>query len=109
MGNSSLLHALAALAEKNGQKDQMARKFALILLSDIIQGKSNYVLRQFDGVLPDGDRDAIRRAFNLRGYRSDDDLGFSADQAVSLRLTIERDGMSYPSTVSYNDVLDFLD
>ena len=100
---------LAALAEKNGQKDQMARKFALILLSDIIQGKSSYVSRQFDGVLSDEDRDAIRRAFSLRGYRSDDDLGFSADQAVSLRLAIERDGMSYPRTVSYNDVLGFLE
>ena len=91
----------------------MKRKFGLILLRDIAQGRDSLVRHEFAPFL-DGDTvRAIREAFVERADKQDDDINVSIDQAESLTDAI-RAGLKYPALsgdgkFNYDDTLTFLE
>ncbi|MDU1352867.1 MAG: helicase-related protein [Actinomyces sp.] len=92
---------------------EMKRKFGLILLRDITQGRDSLVRHEFAPFL-DGDTvRVIREAFVDRADKQDDDINVSIDQAGSLTDAI-RAGLKYPALSSdgkfnYDDTLGFLE
>ncbi len=74
---------------------QMKRKFGLILLRDITEGRASLVRREFESYLDQETLVAIRDSFQGRDTQQDDDITVSLDQADALSAAI-RAGLSYP-------------
>lgn len=91
---------------------EMKRKFGLILLSDITQGRDSLVRHEFAPFLEGDTVQEIREAFDERTSKQDDDINVSIDQAETLTEAI-RAGLKYPELASdrkfnYDDTLAFL-
>lgn len=90
----------------------MMRKFALILLRDIMNNRSSLVRREFMPYMKDGAEAKIRTAFNDPIVLPDDDINVSVDQAKTLTAAIAY-GLSYPTmvdgTFDYDQVVVFLE
>ncbi|PMD06466.1 helicase [Brevibacterium paucivorans] len=91
---------------------EMKRKFGLILLRDITQGRDSLVRHEFAPFLGGDTIQAIREAFGERANKQDDDINVSIDQAETLTDAI-RAGLRYPELSSdrkfnYDDTLAFL-
>lgn len=90
----------------------MMRKFALILLRDIMQDNDSLVRREFSNLLTPKDEAKIREAFTDPFTEPDDDINTSVDQTKNLRAAIAM-GLKYPDRVdgrfNYDDVLAFLE
>lgn len=91
---------------------EMKRKFGLILLRDITQGRDSLVRHEFAPFLGGDTIQAIREAFDERANKQDDDINVSIDQAETLSDAI-RAGLKYPELSSdrkfnYDDTLAFL-
>lgn len=89
----------------------LMRKFALILLNDIIARRSSTVYASFADYLDIEKEETIRKAFH--GRPLDNDINISVDQVENLTVAIEK-GLQYPSfnengTVDYNNLVDFLE
>lgn len=98
---------------KNQSADEYAlmRKFAIILLRDIVVGNNNsFVKREFSDLLSKEDEKQIVTLFKTN---TDDDINVSVDQMENLRTAIAR-GLEYPGFTTsgnpdYNVLLAFLE
>ena len=112
----ALLQGNIELVKRKGEQSEeayvMMRKFALILLRDIMQDNDSLVRREFSNLLTQKDEAKIREAFTDPFTEPDDDINTSVDQTRNLRAAIAM-GLKYPDRVdgrfSYDDVLAFLE
>ncbi len=91
---------------------QLMRKFAIILVRDIIKNVNSVVKQEFSDFLKDGAEEQIRIAFNTNMDKFDDDINISVDQTESLSEAI-KGGLCYPNLtddgfISHSDIMDFL-
>lgn len=86
----------------------LMRKFAIILLKDIVSGnKDSYVRSQFSYLLTGKVENKIKQAFNNK-TKIDDDINISIDQVDNLIYSIQS-GLSYPSDFNFtNSLMPFL-
>lgn len=112
----ALLQGNIELVKRNDAQSEeayvMMRKFALILLRDIMQDNDSLVRREFSNLLTLKDEAKIREAFTDPFTEPDDDINTSVDQTKNLRAAIAM-GLKYPDRVdgkfNYDDVLAFLE
>lgn len=112
----ALLQGNIELVKRNDAQSEeayvMMRKFALILLRDIMQDNDSLVRREFSNLLTPKDEAKIREAFIDPFTEPDDDINTSVDQTKNLRAAIAM-GLKYPDRVDgrfdYDDVLAFLE
>lgn len=99
-------------ANQSGEAHTMMRKFALILLRDILENRNSLVRREFSKLLNEADQNKIRENFQESAPMFDDDINISVDQAKNLSAAIVL-GLKYPERVDghfvYDDVLAFLE
>ncbi|MGH4126305.1 MAG: DEAD/DEAH box helicase [Clostridium sp.] len=100
---------------KNQSADSYAlmRKFAIILLRDIITDKDSLVRKEFAPILNEKDMQKIKTIFNKNGNKPDDDINVSVDQTNNLTAAIAK-GLKYPSlnengNLDYHALVDFLE
>lgn len=76
----------------------LMRKFAIILLNDIIAGREGRVRREFQKEMKPGDEDKIRANFsNCQQHMKDNDITVSVGQNESLYEAIGVNGLEFPS------------
>lgn len=76
----------------------LMRKFAIILLNDIMAGRESRVRREFQKVMKPGDEDKIKANFsNRQQHMKDNDITVSVDQNESLYEAIAVNGLEFPS------------
>lgn len=95
------------------EKYSLARKFANILLRDIVKGRDSRVRREFSEYLTPEIEDIITENFTNRENAPDDDINLTLDQTEKLAQAI-RNGLKYPSinvggSADYNRLLCFLE
>ena len=99
-------------ANQSEEAHTMMRKFALILLRDILENRNSLVRREFSTLLNEVDENKIRENFQESASLLDDDINISVDQAQNLSAAISF-GLKYPERVEghfvYDDVLAFLE
>lgn len=81
----------------------LMRKFAIILLKDIMSDNSSYVKSQFAKQLNEDDIQTIKTAFASKA-KTDDDISISMDQLDNLTKAIQN-GLSYPQDFEYRQCL----
>lgn len=91
----------------------LMRKFANILLKDIVKGRNSRVHQEFQEYLSPEDEKAITELFENRENSPDDDINLSLDQTERLAHEIRR-GLRYPALrvdgmANYNELYSFLD
>lgn len=89
----------------------LMRKFALILLKDIIANRNSFVRHEFSAFLSEEKESTIRSAFSNK--TTDDDINISSDQVENLTTAIAK-GLSYPQLnalghIDYNEMVMFLE
>lgn len=89
----------------------LMRKFALILLSDIIGNRNSYVRQTFSGILTPEIENSIRVAFSNKA--TDEDINISSDQVENLTSEIAK-GLTYPKLnalghIDYKQLVSFLE
>lgn len=89
----------------------LMRKFALILLNDIVSKRDSFVRKEFSQFLSDEIEDGICRAFS--GRRIDDDINISTDQVDNITAAI-KNGLTYPELdsdgrIEYKKLMQFLE
>lgn len=103
---------------KHHPKDQsedsysLMRKFALILLNDIINDRKSIVYKEFESLL-ENKISIIKRNFgSSNDVKIDDDINISTDQSQSLIIAIKQ-GLKYPDLnegrVNYTNLFNFLE
>lgn len=73
----------------------LMRKFALILVRDITNGRNSRVVREFAEFLDEETVATIRLQFGSKAIQPDDDINVSVDQAENLEAAIAS-GLKYP-------------
>lgn len=100
------------LKNQTEEESIMMRKFGLILLYDIVNGRNSLVTREFAPFMTDGDIEKIQAAFPDKITVPDDDINVSIDQSKRLAAAIYN-GLTYPrKTVDgfdYDDTVAFLE
>ena len=91
----------------------LMRKFANILLKDIVKGRNSRVHQEFQDFLSAEDERIITELFEKKESTLDDDINLSLDQTELLAQEIRR-GLHYPAirvdgTAKYNELYSFLD
>lgn len=91
----------------------LMRKFALILVRDIIYGRNSRVVREFAEFLDEKTVSTIRRHFGTKDIKPDDDINVSVDQAENLEAAIAS-GLEYPdfdpdTGADYRETVDFME
>ena len=89
----------------------LMRKFALILLSDIIAGRNSLIRQEFSANLTSEKETAIKAAFSQKNV--DEDINISSDQIAKLSIEISK-GLSYPQlnalgNIVYKELVSFLE
>lgn len=89
----------------------LMRKFALILLSDIIAGRNSLIRQEFSANLTSEKETAIKEAFSQKNV--DEDINISSDQISKLSVEISK-GLSYPQlnalgNIDYKELVSFLE
>ncbi|MEG1751932.1 MAG: DEAD/DEAH box helicase [Clostridia bacterium] len=88
------------------------RKFAIILLRDIMKNRKSVVKEYFSDVLSISQELTIKKLFNEKEGKPDDDINTSVDQTSALIRKIKEDlhypKLNYNENASYQDILDFL-
>lgn len=89
----------------------LMRKFALILLKDIMSNRNSYVRKEFSSLLSAEIENKIRIAFSSK--TTDDDINISSDQVENLTDAIGK-GLTYPkltyqAKVDYSQLVSFLE
>ncbi len=97
---------------KTKESYKLIRKFAVILLRDIVKGNNSIVRREFAQYLQGDKEDKIKNAFKKIDNEPDDDINISVDQTQSLYGAIAN-GLKYPAltserTADYDTLMDFL-
>lgn len=112
----SLLEGDAVIEKYNDSQSEeeyvMMRKFGLILLQDIVDGRDSLVKREFSKHLSTEYETKIRQIYDSSKKYIDNDINISADQTKRLAKAI-REGCCFPEPVngyfSHKLVYDFLD
>lgn len=91
----------------------MMRKFALILLRDILSNRNSRVRMEFEPYLKNDDIYKIKEVFSNNKGRVDDDINVSLDQTTNLTYAIAN-GLCYPrlndrGIIDYWELVDFLE
>lgn len=92
-GNISLLNSNE---DKLPDGYELMRKFAQILLKDILHDRNTFVLRAFDDFIDSTTVEKIKKAFKDSKDKIDDDINTSVDQVEDLRTAVA-DGIAYPT------------
>lgn len=92
----------------------MMRKFAIILLNDILKDRNSRVRREFVALMQPGDEDRIRELFSNQEFQQDDDITVSVDQSESLYQAIAHNGLEFPKInvdgkYDKDELMDFLE
>ena len=74
----------------------LMRKFAIILLSDIMKDRQSRVRSEFAALMEPGDEEKIRELFSEKEIQPDDDITVSIDQTESLYEAIAFNGLEFP-------------
>lgn len=112
----SLLEGNVEFEKLSGQTLEsysLMRKFAIILLRDIVNDRNSLVRKEFEPFFQDDDIDRIKEAFVNSQNKPDDDINVSIDQSNNLTSAITR-GLEYPilnqnGNIDYNELIDFLE
>ena len=111
---SSLLNGIIEIPKGNidNEKYKLIRKFTLILLRDIMKSRQSVVKSYFSDILNYADEQKIRKIFEEKEEKQDDDINISVDQ-TSLLVTEIKNGLKYPiininEGADYQEVLKFL-
>lgn len=76
----------------------LMRKFAIILLNDIMANRDSRVRREFQKIMRPGDEDSIKEKFTGRQqHMRDSDITVSVDQNESLYEAIVSNGLEFPA------------
>jgi superfamily II DNA/RNA helicase len=91
---------------------ELMRKFALILLRDILKNRNSTVRNAFESFLTLEYIEKIKAHFNTKDNKPDDDINTSVDQTQGIYAKI-RNGLHYPilgddETENYNKLVAFL-
>lgn len=91
----------------------LMRKFALILVRDITNGRNSCVVREFAEFLDEETVSTIRAQFSAKNIKPDDDINISVDQTVNLEAAIAS-GLEYPDFdpdegADYKETVDFME
>lgn len=91
----------------------LMRKFALILVRDITNGRNSRVVREFTEFLDEGTVSTIRAQFATKTIKPDDDINISVDQNENLEAAIAS-GLEYPDFdpdegADYRKTVDFME
>lgn len=83
---------------KNQSPDSydLMRKFAIILLNDILKDRNSKVRSEFAALMQQGDEEKIRQLFSEKEIKPDDDITVSIDQTESLYEAIAHNGLEFP-------------
>ena len=98
-------------ANQSVENYALMRKFALILLKDIMSNRNSFVRKEFSSLLSVEVENKIRIAFSTKTI--DDDINISSDQIENLTTAIAK-GLTYPqltyqANVDYPQLVDFLE
>lgn len=98
-------------ANQSVENYALMRKFALILLKDIISNRNSFVRKEFSSLLSPEIESKIRIAFSTK--TTDDDINISSDQVENLTAAIAK-GLTYPqltyqANVDYPQLVSFLE
>ena len=74
----------------------LMRKFAIILLNDILKNRQSKVRSEFVALMQPGEEDKIRQLFSKKEVQPDDDITVSIDQTESLYEAITFNGLEFP-------------
>jgi len=113
---SSLLEGNVEFKKLSGQSEEsysLMRKFAIILLRDIVNDRNSRVRKEFEPFLQTADIARIKEVFVNSYNKPDDDINVSIDQANNLTVAIAH-GLKYPElnengNIDYNELVDFLE
>lgn len=91
----------------------LMRKFALILVRDITNGRNSRVVREFAEFLDEKTVSTIRAQFGTKKIKPDDDINISVDQTENLEAAIAS-GLEYPDFdpdegADYKATVDFME
>lgn len=86
---------------------ELARKFSLILVKDILDDRKSCVRNEFTQFLSEDKVNRIKGIFSNALSCIDDDINTSPDQISLLRNEINN-GLSYPEYMDYDSILGFL-
>lgn len=98
-------------ANQSVENYALMRKFALILLKDIMSNRNSLVRKEFDSLLSAEIENKIRTVFSTK--TTDDDINISSDQIENLTTAITK-GLAYPqltyqANVDYPQLVSFLE
>lgn len=98
-------------AKQSVENYALMRKFALILLKDIISNRNSFVRKEFSPLLSAEIENKIRTAFSAKAI--DDDINISSDQIENLTDAIAK-GLTYPqltyqASIDYPKLVSFLE
>ena len=100
----------ASLDGEEFEKVEIARRYALILLKDIIDGRDSLVVNQFSELLDEYTLDQLRMLYQNANIILDDDINISPGQSARLRHAILYDGLRFPPpNASTKDLSVFLE
>lgn len=113
---STLKEGKSELPKLEGQDDNdysLMRKFANILLKDIVNERDSRVHQEFKSLLSKEDEHLIADNFTKKDNAPDDDINLSPDQTERLADEI-RSGLHYPiirigGRANYSELLEFLE
>lgn len=98
----ALLHGTVELVKhpvkQSADSYDMMRKFAIILLNDIMKDRVSRVRREFQKLMNPGDEDKIKELFTSREeFIQDNDITVSVDQSESLFKAIAEKNLEFPN------------
>lgn len=103
----------ARYGKQSGDEYDLMRKFALILVRDIVKDRNSRVRHEFAEFLDDEKTAKIKDLFDNKPIKPDDDINISIDQTINLVNAISR-GLKYPDFdiekgADYSKVIDFME
>ena len=98
--------------DQNDDEFSRDRKFATMLLKDIIAGRETYITKQFEALLSESDKSEIRERFVFRREEIDEEIDISQDQHERLVKRLQESNLRYPQingmVPNGKDVFNFL-
>ena len=97
--------------KQSAENYALMRKFALILLNDVVSRRDSFIRKEFSVFLSDEIENSIRGAFS--GKSIDDDINISSDQVDNITTAV-KNGLAYPELdsdgrIDYKKLIQFLE
>lgn len=90
-------------SQTNDEYDLM-RKFAIMLLNDIMRRRNSRIYREFSVLMKPGEEDEIRQLFAEKSIQPDDDITVSIDQVETLNEAIAYNKLEFPAVDSRGNI-----